>query len=95
MLSSHGFIGVQTGCVKGDLLHSGDFPNSVGLPWARGLILILPVAEELFKQGGLPTSGQQLDLITNNQQMLTARLQLDVDRFEVRGALIGILPGCF
>lgn len=83
VLSSHGFVGVQAGCIKGDLLHSGDFPNSVGLPWACGLIFILPVAEELFKQSGLPTGRQHLDLITNDQLMLTARLQLDADRFEL------------
>lgn len=95
VLGSHGFVGVQTACVKGDLLHFGNSPNSVGFPWASGLILILPVAEELFKQCGLPASGQHLDLITNDQEMLKIKLRLDVDRFELQGAQIGFLPECF
>lgn len=64
VLGCHGFVGVQRGGVEGDLLDAGDAADSVGLARASGLILVLPVGEELLEKGGLTTSRHHLDLCT-------------------------------
>lgn len=66
MLGSHFFVGVQTGGVKGNLRNTGNAANAVGLAWTCGLILILPVTEELFEQCGLTSSWHNLDLIAKS-----------------------------
>ena len=62
MLGGHGLIVVQGGGVEGNLFHHGDGAYGVGLSWAGGVVLGLPVAEELLEQGALPPSWRDLNL---------------------------------
>lgn len=62
MLSCHGPIGVQAGCVEGHLLHFSNAANRVGLTRPGGLVFVLPVTEELLEQDGLGSRGKHLEL---------------------------------
>ena len=53
VLGGHVVVGVEGGGVEGHLLHLGDAADGVGLTGARGLVLVLPVTEELLEQSGL------------------------------------------
>lgn len=67
VLRSHGVVGVQGGGIEGDLLHLGDLPDGVGFGRARGLVLILPVTEELLEESCLAPCRQHLDLQSHTQ----------------------------
>lgn len=62
VLGGHGLVGVQGGGVEGHLGHLGDAADGVGLAGARGLVFVLPVAEELLEHGGLGSCRKNLDL---------------------------------
>lgn len=89
VLGGHGFVVMQTGRVKGNLLHSGDFANGVGFARAGGLIPVQPVEEEILKQSGLCSCGHDLDLSEKckNNKKRYALLQL----FR---RLVTLLPEC-
>lgn len=75
MLGSHGSVAVEFGSVKGNLLHTGNVTDDVGLTWACGLIFVQPVEEELLENGGLAPCWHYPDLFVSEIYRMSKHMQ--------------------